>query len=109
MDALNNKNTPQKQVGKKRLLIFLNSYLLQRERQTPRQTPVNLLVFDEVLKNVIPPRPLYRAHYAHHRDPVKRYGYQFQVSSPPRPFTALGFLVSWLLSIANRWLLTVAG
>ena len=47
----------------------------------PRQLPPspNILVFDEVLRDVTPPKPLYRTQYFHNRDPVKRHGYQFQV------------------------------
>ena len=47
----------------------------------PRQLPPapNILVFDEVLRDVTPPKPLYRTQYFHNRDPVKRHGYQFKV------------------------------
>ena len=47
----------------------------------PRQLPPspNILVFDEVLRDVTPPKPLYRTQYFHNRDLVKRHGYQFQV------------------------------
>ena len=47
----------------------------------PRPLPPspNILVFDEVLRDVTPPKPLYRTQYFHNRDPVKRHGYQFQV------------------------------
>lgn len=51
-----------------------------RERALQRQLPPspNILVFDEVLRDVTPPKPLYRATYFHNRDLVKRHGYQFQ-------------------------------
>ena len=47
----------------------------------PRQMPPspNILVFDKVLRDVTPPKPLYRTPYFHNRDHVKRHGYQFQV------------------------------
>ena len=62
-------------------LIVCITFLLQRERALPRQLPPspNLLVFDEVLREVTPPKPLYRASYFHNRDIVKRHGYQFKV------------------------------
>lgn len=41
----------------------------------------NILVFDEVLRDVTPPRPLHRTQYFHNRDLVKRHGYHFQVIS----------------------------
>ena len=59
------------------ILIFF----VQRERAVPRSMPPSpsILVFDEVLRDVTPPRPLYRTSYSHNRDLVKRHGYQFQV------------------------------
>ncbi|KAJ7386497.1 KICSTOR complex protein szt2 [Desmophyllum pertusum] len=53
---------------------------LDRERAMPRQMPPspNILVFDEVLRDVTPPKPLYHTQYFHNRDLVKRHGYQFQ-------------------------------
>ena len=51
------------------------------QRVVPRSMPPSpsILVFDKVLRDVTPPRPLYRTPYSHNRDLVKRHGYQFQV------------------------------
>lgn len=51
------------------------------QRAVPRSMPPSpsILVFDKVLRDVTPPRPLYRTPYSHNRDLVKRHGYQFQV------------------------------
>lgn len=62
------------------LISYPAPYVPDRERAVPRSMPPSpsILVFDEVLRDVTPPRPLYRTSYSHNRDLVKRHGYQFQ-------------------------------
>ena len=55
---------------------------------------------DETFRNTAPSQPLNKASYRHSNDPIKRIGYQYQVSG--MECYSCGFLLRWSAIILSK-------